>query len=310
MARARNIVFLGSKSLGISCINILRQVAGDRLQACVTIDDRGDFRNAYDQFQAFCQNYSIPLMVCRNRQEADALLMRLSADVVFVCGWYWILSKEILDAAAIGYLGLHNSLLPAYRGSSPLNWQIINGEREIGWTLFTLTEGMDEGDIWLQQRLQISTSENVGDILCRIESSVVDALTMHLPAILNGAALPTPQSEGGVSYCAARLPEDGLIDWEKPACVIHDFIRGQAKPYPGAFTFVDNRKLTVWKSQMLPTQVYATPGQVLRLCPEGVEVACGRNTSLLITHGGLEGEDVPARKLIKTVKTRFRNAAQ
>ena len=102
-------------------------------------------------------------------------------------GWYWIFSEDVLNSVPNGFIGVHYSLLPKYRGFSPLVWSIINGENEAGFSMFSMNAGMDEGDIWLQKKISVGKNEYIGEIMDKFEKEVVNSFSELLPDILNGS---------------------------------------------------------------------------------------------------------------------------
>lgn len=304
-AEAKRILFLGSKALGLSCLETIVQVARNASVSAVTIDDRSDCRSVFDKFQKYCRASGIPLLVASNAASADRMILEGEPNLIFVCGWYWIIGKEALGDGRWQVVGIHNSLLPKYRGNSPLVWAIINGEKQTGFSLFSLGEKMDEGKIWAQRQVRINSDDDIGTVLCRIEGEVLVTLRNILPKIIAGTAKPRAQASSHATYCARRLPEDGEIDWSAPAQQVHNFVRAQSHPYPGAFTWKSAEMIKVWKTKLLTPRYFGTPGQVAFIRNDGVTVVCGDGRAVLLeTIEDAEGVR-PARLAITTIRTRF-----
>lgn len=266
---------IGSKSIGVAALDVLRSVS--ELVGIVTLDDSADARSTLSTLREH------GAAVCTTREAANAAIRALDADLVVVAGWYWIIPADIVNARP--FIGIHHSLLPAYRGGSPLVWQLINGEREVGTSLFTLTDEMDAGPLWAQARVSVGDGY-VGDVLRRCDAAAIELL----PRLFDGTP-PMAQTGAGASWCAQRSPGDGLIDWTKPAAEIVRWIRAQSRPYPGAFTYGAHR-ITIWRAREAEKRWYGTPGQVV-----GDHVMCGDGAIVVEEsseriHGRLSGTPV------------------
>ena len=243
--------------------------------------------------------------MAQNRKHSEQLLTDIRPDLCLVVGWYWLFSKATIESVPGGILGIHNSLLPRYRGGAPLVWAMINGEREVGFSLFSIGDGMDDGDIWGQRTVKIGPEDAIADVLERIESEARSLLGHIFVPILEGKVKPTPQNHQNATFCSQRIPEDGEIHWNQPAEEVYNFIRAQSEPYPGAFTYLAGRKkMTVWRARPVELCYDGTPGQVVQIRGDGVLVSCGNRRPLLLTTVELEnGAKVPAQTLLKSVKT-------
>lgn len=302
---APRILFVGSKALGLSILQTLHAAAPELIVGAITLDDSADTRSALDGFRAFCEQRGVPLAVASGRRHSEALIAEFRPDRCFVAGWYWLIGPAVLEAVPGGFLGIHYSRLPTYRGTSPLVWQMINGEPEAWFSIFTLTNGMDEGAVWAQDSVPIADDDYVGTILERLEGKVLATLSTLYPAIVSGEAEPRAQPDLTPTYCVARLPEDGEIDFGRSARECFDFIRAQSHPYPGAFTRFEDEVLRVWRARPLDTIYYGRPGQVARVGTDGVTVICGDARPLVLEAVGWRGANLPAQDVIRSVKTRL-----
>ena len=123
------VVFLGSKRIGLRILKEIYTISPDYLIGAITIGDRDDaLLTQHQAFQKYSEKISVPLFTVNNKAEADKTILKLHPDMGIVVGWYWLIGKNILDNATNGFLGIHNSLLPKYRGGSPLVWSLINGD--------------------------------------------------------------------------------------------------------------------------------------------------------------------------------------
>lgn len=301
------VLFVGSKRLGFECLRKLHELDADSLVGALTFDDSGDTRTFFEEFRSFAATSGCPLFVSKHRRDAERIISEVAPDICFVSGWYWLISREVVEKVPRGFLGIHPSLLPRYRGAAPLVWAVINGEREVGFSLFSFSEGMDDGDIWGQRSVPVGEDDYISDVLGRVESEVLSLLDEIWRPILKGTARPSAQDHSQATYCSVRIPEDGEIDWSRSSLAVYNFIRAQSDPYPGAFTSIAGATtLTIWRARPVNTCFYGTPGQVAQLTPEGVFVICGDNRPLLVQEISAEGEErVPAGEVLKSLRTRL-----
>jgi len=302
------VAFLGSKRLGLRVLQHIHSLSPESVCCAITIDDRDDVRSEWDGIHQYAQEQEISLRVARNGRDADEIISEYAPDLCLVAGWYWLIRSEVLDSVPRGFIGIHYSLLPKYRGSSPLVWAMINGNPVAGFSVFSFTPGMDDGPIWASGQVDIANTDAIGDVLCKLEGDVLKVLRDIYVDILNERITPVEQDHAGQTYCAQRLPQDGLIDWKQPALSIYNFVRAQSQPYPGAFTWHENRKLIIWKAMLDPSPYYGTPGQVARVGQGTVHVICGDSHAIIlecVELFGVESGSGDASMIIKSIKTRF-----
>jgi methionyl-tRNA formyltransferase len=303
------VLFLGSKLLGAAFLAALHRLEPGVLIGAITIDDRHDTRTAFDQISAYCQAHGIALSVARNRTHSEALIRELAPELCMVSGWYWLLSPGILASVPHGFIGSHFSLLPKYRGGSPLVWALINGEPEVGVSFFSFVEGVDAGRIWAQERVPVGPDDYVSDVLARLEAATLATLDSRYRAILNGEVQAVDQDNSGATYCAMRSPCDGEIYWRSPAAHVYNFIRAQSQPYPGAFTWLEGNRITIWRARRDDAIHYGTPGQVAMVTRDGVHVICGDHHAIIVEAVERNGVSEDAYKVLKSVLIRLPSAA-
>jgi len=197
----------------------------------------------------------------------------LDPDILFSFYYRHMVGAEVLGIPASGCLNLHGSLLPKYRGRCPVNWALVHGESETGVTLHYMTVKPDAGDIVGQTRLAISDDDSAHTLHERLTAKASELLDQALPLLREGKAPRTPQDKAQASYFGGRKPADGEIDWSKPATTVRNLVRAVTRPYPGAFSFIGNRKIMVWQAALAPGQASALPGTVLSASP--LVIACG-----------------------------------
>jgi len=312
MQKISRVLFIGSKSIGLECLKLIHSLDSSSLVGAITIDDRGDKRSRYNDFVSYCVENDMSLQVVQNRREFEVKIQSYRPDLCIVVGWYWLVSKKLLEE--VTFIGVHHSLLPKYRGGSPLVWSIINGEKEVGTTLFSFTEGMDDGDIWGQCIVKLDQNDYVSDVLDKLEREAIGMLSGCYRPILDGKMSPCEQDHESATYCAQRFPNDGLIDWNKSALGVYNFIRAQSPPYPGAFTFKElggesarrREKIMILRAHLEDVVYYGTPGQVAKITDQGVYVVCGNSRPIVLERVSYEGEKpLDANMVVTNWRTRF-----
>jgi len=278
----RSAVFMGSKPFGLAVLKALVAAEPSLKWQILHPDDLSDARSNFNAFQEFSETEGVSLTRVRSRAEAESLLAECDYDVGFVCGWYWLLGEKIVGPDAPPVYGIHNSLLPRYRGGAPLVWSIINGESEVGGSLFRLTLGMDDGDIALQVKVPVTQDSDIGSILEEIEVAFLKGIPTVWQDIVSGRPILTRQNHSLATYCAQRRPEDGQINWSDSAQSIHDFIRAQSRPYPCAYTFCDADKIYLDRAEVFPGCYYGRPGQIVERKRTAITVTAGGGTAVRI----------------------------
>lgn len=300
-------VFIGSKLIGFRCMRVCEETVPNTIKAILTIEDSSDSRSALADFNRFSSERNIPLYFYKKSSDLDEFIEKSEPELSIVVGWYWIIKNKLLDKVPHGFVGLHASLLPKYRGGSPLVWAIINCETETGVSLFYFTEGLDNGDIISASRFKIEKEDTINEVSEKAIKCSISIFKEYYPKLLQGKAPRTSQDDQQASYCAQRMPKDGKINWNWSANRIHNFIRAQSYPYPGAFTILGNKKLTTWSASLLEETYYGTPGQVARISPNGVTVICGDNKAIILETAQLQNSRAgAASEMIRTHGTRFK----
>jgi methionyl-tRNA formyltransferase len=263
------IGFAGCHEISWFCLKKIceraRASSGVAVVAALNLpDDAGRKHSAFMPFDDIAADYGVPLHKVASLSSDDSLqlLRSLRLDVLFVIGWHRIVPQSVIDCAPL-CLGVHSSLLPRDRGSSPINWALIRGESTGGLSLFHLTEGVDSGDLVGQGSFAMGP-----DTTCKeaYDSATVVALQLieeHWPALVAGSVPRHPQDETMATYNARRRPEDGDLDWQLPVQTLHNWVRALTHPYPGAFTTYRGRRLHLWRSAVDPRPTEEPPGTVI-----------------------------------------------
>jgi len=175
-------------------------------------------------------------------------LERWGGDVGLAAGWYHLIPASVRSQFPRGVVGIHASLLPKYRGGAPLVWAMIEGERTTGVSLFYFDDGVDTGDLIDQRSFPIHDTDTIADVLERATAASEEMLVGVYPALAAGTAPRRAQDHEQAAVYPQRSPADGRIDWTWSAERIDRFIRAQTRPYPGAFTEVGGKRVTIWSA--------------------------------------------------------------
>lgn len=241
----------------------------------------------FQSVRELAQRHGIPYLTSDINEPANVAKVReIAPDFLFSFYYRNMITPEVLDIPRKGALNLHGSYLPKYRGRVPVNWAVINGETETGATLHHMVEKPDAGDIVDREKVPIAFTDTSFDVFTKVTDAAVTVISRSYPLLVAGTAPRIPMNLVEGNYCGGRRPADGLIDWTKSAVQIYNLIRGVTHPYPGAFTYLDGKKILVWSARPLPGS--AEPGVVVTEDP----LVVGTGEGLLeITSLQLEGGD-------------------
>ena len=280
------------------------------IEAVVTLNPvKAAKRSGAADYASLCRRFNLPLYEVAdiNDGESVALLKGLSLDIVFVLGWSQILRPATLATARLGMIGAHASLLPHNRGSAPINWALIRGETHWGNTLMWLGEDVDTGEVIDQTSFPISRYDTCATLYDRVASSNREMIVRVVPRLLAGDRPGRPQVRTDEPVLPRRRPGDGKIDWTQAAGAVYNFVRALTQPYPGAFSWLDGRRWTVWQAALVPDHrsPSARPAEVLGPVLSPVDAACGQLVACGTGEGALlllelqadDGEVLKGRRL-------------
>ena len=200
------------------------------------------------------------------------LLQKLAPEMIVVAAFGQILPKAVIDYPRLHCLNIHPSLLPKYRGAAPLNRQIINGETKTGVTIMLMDEGMDSGDILLQEEMELGATETYGELHDRLAQRGAFLLTKTIDQITEGTATRQAQAEAGVTFAPRLTKETGKINWSHNISDIVNLIRGLS-PTPAAYTMLDGLPLKIFSAVAQSEKVEQAPGTIRTIETEGLSVA-------------------------------------
>lgn len=257
-----SIVFFGASKLGYACCKAIID-SGINVKAIFTIpkdfsikykeekERRIQTNVLYKDFSLFTSSHGIPVhYVEGNTAKYEDYLIGLNPVLFIIIGWYYMIPEKILNIPSKGSVAIHASLLPKYRGNAPLVWALINGEHQTGVSLFYLEGGMDEGDIVEQKVITINKKDTIRELLKKVEDASLKMIRSNVPLLLTDKAPRIKQLHSEATYYPKRTPDDGEINWDWDSKRIKNFIGAQTRPYPGAFTIINGKKVIIWDAEI------------------------------------------------------------
>ena len=298
------IVFMGTPDFAAGALKALI-AAGHEITAVVTQPDKAKGRSSkllFTPVKECALAHNIPVMQPKRIKtpEAIAELKNYEADVYVVAAFGQILSQEILDIPKYGCLNIHASLLPKYRGASPIQHVIIEGEEETGVTIMQMDAGLDTGDMLYKKALPIDRKDTYETLHDKLMVLGGEAITEALPLIEKGVLVPEKQEAERSCYAPLISKDRGRIDFSKSACQIERLIRG-LNPWPSAYTSYHGKQLKVWSAIVeddvqgedapatIRGEAKAIPGTVAEVTKHSIKVVTG-NGLLCIQELQLEGK--------------------
>ena len=281
-----NIVFMGTPDFAAASLEALLK-SDDVVVGVVTQPDRPKGRGQVltpSPVKLLAQREKIPLLQPLKMKDPEFLqtLAGWKPDLIAVTAFGRILPPAVLSLPPRGCINVHGSLLPKYRGAGPIQWAIINGERETGITTMLMDEGMDTGAMLLQEAIPITDDDTAGTLSPRLAELGGRLLVETIARLKAGTLVPTPQDSSQATMAPLLKKEDGIIDWTLPAVTLANRVRGLA-PWPGAYTSVPGGdRWTIWRAQAIPGPATKPPGVVLAVTSEAIHVATGEGVLALL----------------------------
>ncbi|RQD77815.1 MAG: methionyl-tRNA formyltransferase [Candidatus Syntrophonatronum acetioxidans] len=285
-----NLIFMGTPEFALPSLRALLK-EGYQVKAVVTQPDRpsgrgGKIKVSPVKEEALIHGLEVLQPSSLDRDFIDKM-RHIKPDILVVVAYGKILPPDLLNIPPLGCINLHASLLPRYRGAAPIHRAVINGEKITGVTTMYMKEGMDTGDIILQEEARIDEKETAGSLHDRLAEKGAKLLIKTLELIQEGKAPSILQEEEKASYAPPLKREEELIDWRKSAAGIFNKVRGM-NPWPGAYTCWKGKRLKVWNSRVVDQKALYNPGEIIRVDKEGILVGTGKGT-LLITRVQISG---------------------
>jgi len=291
--KAARCVLFAYHEMGHACMEALLKM-GAPISALFTHRDDANEEIWWRSCADLAAEHGVPVYFDESSESARSKIGALNPSIIYSFSYRHLIPETVLELAPLGAYNLHPSLLPSYRGRAPVNWVLVNGERETGITLHHMVARADAGDIVGQRAVAIDDSDNALTLYRKLVPLCVELITELHPQIVAGTAPRRKMDIARGSYFGRRRPEDGRIDWRWPARRIFNLVRAVTHPYPGAFCFVNGRKLLVWEAKIgAENGTTGAPGRVVRVADDGaIEVAAGEGSvivELAQFEGGAEG---------------------
>ncbi len=266
------IVFLGQAPFGADCLKALVE-QGEEVVGAITVPDRPGKKP--NPVKVYAEEKGIPLLQptrLRNPEVYD-WVKDLQPDLLVLAFVTDFVPVEVINLAKHGGINYHPSLLPKYRGGTAMNWAIINGEKETGVTIHYIDEGVDTGDIIIQEKVPIDPDDTVKSLYFeKLYPLGVKMVPEAVRLIREGKASRVPQDESQASFQPVIKEKDVIIDWNRPTQKVYDLIRG-SNPVPGATTWYKGEKLKIWEGRPVEGAAGKSPGEVVALEDDGFIIA-------------------------------------
>jgi methionyl-tRNA formyltransferase len=280
------IVFGGNNARGVACLRALLAAEHEIVAVLTpsTPSRRTSTAAADESVAGIARQRGVPLFEPTQVNEAATLeaLRLLAPDLAVLAGFSPIVGQPFVDLPRLGCINLHGGKLPQYRGSSPMNWALINGEREFTLSIIRVDAGIDTGDVLAERTFPIEGDHTIADLQQFANKVFPDMLLEVVVAAGAGTLRPRKQAESEAAYYPLRFPEDGLLLFDTvTAAQAHDRIRALTDPYPGAFTFWNGRRLTLLQSRPYERPHHGEAGRVYRVSGRGLLV-CASDRCLWI----------------------------
>jgi methionyl-tRNA formyltransferase len=256
------VIFLGNNSEILDCL-----IKNSNVQSvfCQPLDKNNV---SLMEIKEITDKHSIPFHQPEKKELYNYInyIKELNPDLIVVCGYKYIVPSEIFNIPKLKTINIHPSYLPHYRGQHVVNWAIVNGESETGVTIHFIDEGIDTGDIIVQKKIHILFEDSASILHERIYREASDLLKLVLDRISSESALQSrKQDNSKASYFKPRNPQDGVIDWNKDGIEIYNLIRALVKPWPGAYSYIKERKVIFWNAQFETGSDGSSPGTIINI---------------------------------------------
>lgn len=286
-----SIIVFAYHNVGYECLDVLIK-RRDNVIAVITHEDDPHEEVWFRSVAELAKQNNIPLYTPEsvNTPEWTSRIRGWNPHLLLSFFYRNMIKEELLNVPRLGAFNMHGSLLPKYRGRAPVNWAVLNGERETGATLHVMEKKPDTGDIVDQEPVPIGQDDTSLTIFGNVTAAARRILERRIEGLLTGKAPRRPQDASQASYFGGRKPDDGLIRWHRSAVSIYDLVRAVTHPYPGAFTFAGRKRLFIWWARPLPGGG-GVPGRVVSENPLRVATGSGTLEIMKLQWEGMPEED-------------------
>jgi methionyl-tRNA formyltransferase len=289
------IIFCGTPAFALPSLRDLIAQTDSQIAGVVTQPDRPRGRGkevASSPVKDAAAAAGIPVYQPQKirAEESYEYFRDAAPDVVVIIAYGQIIPARLIEIPRLGWINLHGSLLPKYRGAAPIHWAIAKGETRTGLTTMQIDAGLDTGPMLLKHETEIAPDETAPELYARLAEAGAPLIVETLRGLASGTITPTPQDNSQATLAPPLKKDDGRINWSLPAQTIYNRIRG-FHPWPGAFTTFRGKQCAIW-GKPAPDQsgVTSTPGTI-RANSADVDVTCGAETALRLEFVQLEGRN-------------------
>jgi len=278
VSKTFNVVFMGTPDFAVPALKALSEY-GCQVPLVVTQPDKPKGRGrklAPPPVKDAASQFGFPVIQPESvkTDEFYNRILKIAPDLLVVVAFGHVLPKRILEIPAYGAINIHASLLPKYRGPAPIQWAIINGETETGVTTMLMDKGLDTGEILLTLKALILSEDTAETLHDRLSLDGAEVLKSTLKGLESQSIRPITQQHALATYAPMLSKKDGCIDWSLPAKKIEQFIRGMT-PWPGAFTFYDDKRLKIFKAKIKSMNTLEEPGKVIEGFSNELRISTG-----------------------------------
>ena len=271
------IIFMGTPDFAVGTLKSLAE-AGHEITLVVSQPDKPKGRGhamVPTPVKAVAEELGIPVFQPVKIREAKDVLEKTEADVCVVAAFGQIIPASILHMKKYGCINVHASLLPKYRGAAPIQWAVIDGEKESGVTIMQMDEGLDTGDMLAKAIVPLDGKETGGSLFDKLSEAGGRLCVETLAKLEKGEITPEKQGESPTAYASMLDKKMGNIDWNKSAVVIERLVRG-LNPWPSAYTHLDGKTLKIWACDVLPQSASkGESGEILEVTKDAIHVQTG-----------------------------------
>lgn len=246
--------------------------------------------SGYQDLKELAENNNLEFSYFENINDDDTfnLIASKKPDLLFVVGLSQLVKEKLLNLPTYGCVGYHPTLLPIGRGRAAIAWIILENIPAAA-TFFLMDEGMDSGDILVQEPIGLNGDEYAGEVISKIMLGIDNALNKLLPRIKIGELPRKKQNENEATFLGKRAPSDGMINWNESVYEIHKLIRAVSKPLPGAFTYHKTKKLIIWRAEIERSHNYiGVPGRIQMIENDNLVVQTGDGLLRITEFEGVE----------------------
>jgi methionyl-tRNA formyltransferase len=305
MKKKAGIIFMGTPQFAVPALKALHKNDQD-IALVVTQPDRPKGRGRKltpSPVKEMAMNLGCSVIQPPSVRTTDFsnCIEKHTPDFIVVVAFGHIIPKNILAIPKIATINIHASLLPKYRGPAPIQWAIINEEKETGVTTMVMDEGLDTGDILLSSKLEIAPDDTSGTLHDRLADHGADLLIQTLNAFETGDINPISQDHTQATYAPMLKKNDGRMNWTLTAESLEAFIRGMT-PWPGAFTFHENKRLKIFKAKTIVMDTEASPGTVIKGFPDELWISTGKSVLSIMEIQGESGKRLLIKDFLRGYK--------